>query len=118
MTALLGLSTAATERALDGLCEAHMLETPAPDVYRMHDLLRLFATELAGTELGHDERAQALERLVTWYWAALNAAAAAIVEGPPDTGFRRPDPALATAPVPCSGITGTDGSGASVRRAT
>jgi hypothetical protein len=31
----------------------------------MHDLLRLFATELAGTEVDRDERAEALERLVT-----------------------------------------------------
>ena len=54
VTALLGLSTAATERALEALCEAHMLEAPAPDVYQMHDLLRLFAGELAGTELDQE----------------------------------------------------------------
>ena len=100
VTALLGLGTAATERALDALCEAHMLESPAPDVYRMHDLLRLFATELAGTELGHDERAQALQRLVTWYWTVMHAAAAAIVEGRPLPDFADTDPALAAAPVP------------------
>jgi DNA-binding SARP family transcriptional activator/tetratricopeptide (TPR) repeat protein len=99
VNALLGLSTAATERTLDALCEAHMLEAPAPDVYRMHDLLRLFATELAGTELDPDERAPALRRLVTWYWAVMHAAAAAIVEGRPLPDFADTDP-VAAAPVP------------------
>jgi tetratricopeptide (TPR) repeat protein len=77
-----------------------MLEAPAPDVYQMHDLLRLFAGELAGTELHRDERAQALERLVTWYWTAMHAAAAAIVEGRPLPDFADTDPAAAAAPVP------------------
>jgi len=100
VTAMLGLSSAAAERTLDALCEAHMLEAPAPGVYRMHDLLRLFATELAATELDCDERAHALERLVTWYWTALHAAAAAIVEGRPLPDFADPDPMAAAAPVP------------------
>jgi DNA-binding SARP family transcriptional activator/tetratricopeptide (TPR) repeat protein len=100
VTALLGLSVPVTERALDALCEAHMLEAPAPDAFQMHDLLRLFATELAETELDRDERAQALERLVTWYWAAMQAAAAAIVEGRPIPDFAETDPAAAAAPVP------------------
>ena len=82
------------------LCEAHMLEAPARDVYQMHDLLRLFATELAGTEVDRDERAEALERLVTWYWTAMHAAAAVIVEGRPIPDFAAPDPAAAAAPVP------------------
>lgn len=77
-----------------------MLEAPTPDGYQMHDLLRLFAGELAGTELNRDERAQALERLVTWYWAAMHAAAAAIVEGRPLPDFADTDPVAAAAPVP------------------
>ena len=89
------------------------------DVYQMHDLLRLFATELAGTELDRDERAQALERLVTWYWAAMQAAAAAIVEGRPipdfaDYGSRRGGGARPSVPR----LPGRGGSGASKRRAT
>ena len=100
VTALLGLGLAATERTLDALCEAHMLEAPARDVYQMHDLLRLFATELAGTEVDRDERAEALERLVTWYWTAMHAAAAVIVEGRPIPDFAATDPAAAAAPVP------------------
>jgi len=100
VSALLGLSTAATERALDALCEAHMLEAPAPDVYRMHDLLRLFATELAGTELDRGERAPALRRLVAWYWAVTHGAVAAIVEGRPLPDFADADPAAVAAPVP------------------
>jgi DNA-binding SARP family transcriptional activator/tetratricopeptide (TPR) repeat protein len=100
VTALLGLSVGETERTLDALCEAHMLEAPARDVYQMHDLLRLFATELAGTEVDRDERAEALERLVTWYWTAMHAAAAVIVEGRPIPDFAATDPAAAAAPVP------------------
>lgn len=99
-TALLGVSMAAAEHTLDALCEAHMLEAPAPDVYEMHDLLRLFATELAQTELNRDERAWALGRLATWYWAAMQAAAGAIVEGRPLPDFAETDPAAAAAPVP------------------
>lgn len=99
VTALLGLGMTEAERTLDVLCEAHMLEAPAPGEYRMHDLLRLFATELAGAELDRDERGQALERLVTWYWAAMRAAAAAIGEGRPLPDFNT-DPATAAAPVP------------------
>ena len=99
VTALLGLSVGETERTLDALCEAHMLEAPAPDEYRMHDLLRLFATELAGTELDRDERAQALERLVAWYWAAMHAAAAIIVEGRPLPDFADVDPVAEYVPV-------------------
>ncbi len=99
-TALLGVTTDAAEPTLDALCEAHMLEAPAPDVYQMHDLLRLFATELAQTELNDDERSWALGRLVTWYWTAMQAAAAAIVEGRPLPDFAETDPAAAAAPVP------------------
>src|SRR6202000_678077 len=64
------------------------------------DLLRLFAGELAGTELHRDERAQALERLGTWYWTATPAAAPAIVEGRPLPDFADTAPAAAAAPVP------------------
>jgi tetratricopeptide (TPR) repeat protein len=76
-----------------------MLETPAPGVYQTHDLLRLFATELAAVELDRDERARALDRLVTWYWAALKAAAAAIAQGRPIPDFAGSDP-VPSAPVP------------------
>ena len=37
----------AAERVLERLADAHLVETPAPGRYRLHDLLRLYARELA-----------------------------------------------------------------------
>jgi tetratricopeptide (TPR) repeat protein len=73
--ALLGVSGGEAERVLDTLADANMLEAPSPGVYKLHDLLRLFAAELAAADLGDADRAAALERLVRWYAAALQAVA-------------------------------------------
>jgi tetratricopeptide (TPR) repeat protein len=62
VAALAGLPEPATEAALDRLVDAHLVEAPAPDRYRIHDLLRLFAAELRGGE----PSGAALERLVDW----------------------------------------------------
>ena len=42
--ALVGLSSAAADAVLDELTDAHMLELPQPGRYKLHDLLRLFAS--------------------------------------------------------------------------
>ncbi|BCB79464.1 hypothetical protein GCM10022251_72040 [Phytohabitans flavus] len=39
-----------TERALERLVDVHLVESPAPDRYQLHDLLRLFATERLSIE--------------------------------------------------------------------
>jgi DNA-binding SARP family transcriptional activator len=101
--AMLGVSIAEAERVLDALCEVHLVSAPAPDQYRLHDLLRLLAVELVATELGPDERAAATERLLAWYWAAARTAAGAIAEGRPIPGFADIDPAHAAVPVPVIG---------------
>ncbi|MEU6997458.1 transcriptional regulator [Nonomuraea sp. NPDC046570] len=45
--ALLDTTTAAADRALDRLADAHLLDCARPGRYRMHDLVRLFAAEVA-----------------------------------------------------------------------
>jgi DNA-binding SARP family transcriptional activator/tetratricopeptide (TPR) repeat protein len=58
-----------TERLLERLVDAQLLETPAPHRYRLHDLLRLFARELAEQSNTPAERAAAVARAVDWYTA-------------------------------------------------
>jgi hypothetical protein len=79
--ALVGLSPAVTEALLDDLTDAHMLESPHPGRYRLHDLLRLFASELAASELNEAEREQASRRLIEWYAAAIRSAAQTLAPG-------------------------------------
>ncbi|MGW0804937.1 BTAD domain-containing putative transcriptional regulator [Nonomuraea sp. NPDC002799] len=45
--ALLGTPVPEAERALERLVDAHLLDRDRPDHYRLHDLVRLYATELA-----------------------------------------------------------------------
>jgi tetratricopeptide (TPR) repeat protein/transcriptional regulator with XRE-family HTH domain len=72
--ALLDRPKAQVEQALDVLVDNHMLESPAPDRYRCHELLREFAaTKVAGEESAH-ERAAALGRLLRWYLHTSHAA--------------------------------------------
>lgn len=57
-----------TERQLDELLDHHLIESPAPGRYRYHDLLRLFAREVAGDVAGdvgsdQDGAAESLTRL-------------------------------------------------------
>lgn len=58
-----GLSTAASllnssdtvaELSMERLVDVRLLETPAPGRYRCHELIRLFATELAPPDAGND----------------------------------------------------------------
>lgn len=58
-----------TERLLERLVDAQLLETPAPHRYRLHDLLRLFARELAEQSHTPHARAAAVTRAVEWYTA-------------------------------------------------
>jgi DNA-binding SARP family transcriptional activator len=53
--------------ALEGLVDAHLLESPAADWYRFHDLLRFYATERAQAEETEAERDAAVERVLRWY---------------------------------------------------
>jgi DNA-binding SARP family transcriptional activator len=59
----------AAEGALERLVDAQLLETPAPGRYRFHDLLRLYARELAQERHAAPERAAALGRALGLYVA-------------------------------------------------
>jgi DNA-binding SARP family transcriptional activator len=90
--ALLGETEEATTEALDTLFDAHLLESPIPDRYRFHDLLRVFAADRARTQEAEPDRVTAVTRLLTWYLHAADAAAAVISAqharvplGPPPT---------------------------------
>ena len=66
---LLDMGEQAAERVLERLVDAHLLETPAPGRYRLHDLLRLYARELAAQSHPEPERAAALTRALGFYAA-------------------------------------------------
>jgi DNA-binding SARP family transcriptional activator/tetratricopeptide (TPR) repeat protein len=70
--ALLDMAVTDAEETLDTLVDAHVLEAPAPGQYRLHDLLRLFAAELAtGPRMVERDRQEAFDRLLNWYYYAL-----------------------------------------------
>ncbi|MFI6505084.1 BTAD domain-containing putative transcriptional regulator [Nonomuraea typhae] len=65
--ALLGAEPEAGEAALDELAEARLLEPVGDCRFRMHDLLRVFAGELAVRDDPPDERERAVRRALEWY---------------------------------------------------
>ncbi|HTJ69565.1 MAG TPA: tetratricopeptide repeat protein [Actinospica sp.] len=65
--ALLGLREERAELVLEALVDSHLLESPAPDRYRMHDLVRLYAAERAADQESEPGRADAVSRLIHWY---------------------------------------------------
>lgn len=73
--ALLGASEDDTADALESLVDANLLESPAPDSYRFHDLLRVYATERAEAEESEIVRREAAGRLLRWYLDTAEAAA-------------------------------------------
>lgn len=71
--ALVDLPVPATERILESLLDANLLQEPEPDRYEFHDLIGAYAQTLADRDPG-PVRDQALDRLDDFY---LHAAAAA-----------------------------------------
>jgi DNA-binding SARP family transcriptional activator/Tfp pilus assembly protein PilF len=67
---LLEVAEDAAERALERLVDARLLETPRPGRYRLHDLLRLYARELADQQHSEPVRAAALTRALGFYVAS------------------------------------------------
>jgi DNA-binding SARP family transcriptional activator len=65
--ALLGQPDEAVADALEVLVDAQLLQSPAPDRYRFHDLLRAYAADRAIAEETEDAREQAARRILTWY---------------------------------------------------
>ncbi len=65
--ALVGQPEAAVADALEVLVDAQLLQSPAPDRYRFHDLLRAYAADRALAEEPADVREEAVRRILTWY---------------------------------------------------
>ena len=80
-SALVGAPEDDTADALETLVDANLLESPAPDWYRFHDLLRVYATERAEAEEDEPARGEAVGRLLRWYLDTAEAAANAVSPG-------------------------------------
>ncbi len=78
VAALAGTTAAEAAAALEILTDAYLLQAPAPDRYRLHDLLRSYAAELAGRLDDEPRRDQALDRMLRWYAGQAAAAALAV----------------------------------------
>jgi DNA-binding SARP family transcriptional activator len=75
IAALTGMSAAAAGSAVDTLVAGHLVQCPAPDRYRLHDLIHVYARERTELEDAPAVRQAAVERLLAWYLhAASNAA--------------------------------------------
>ncbi len=70
VAALVGLPLDDAWKVLDGLVDAHLIEEPEPDVFRLHDLLRQYAAALAA-ELPDEERREAVVQLLDFHLYAL-----------------------------------------------
>ncbi len=79
--ALLGEPEHAVAAALEALVDANLLESPAADWYRFHDLLRFYATERAQAEEPESDREKAIGRLLHWYLATAENAADTVSPG-------------------------------------
>jgi tetratricopeptide (TPR) repeat protein len=78
VAALLGEPEDEVAEALDVLFDAHLLESPEPDRYRFHDLLRVYAADRAHTQETEPDQAAAIGRVLTWYLHTAEAAATII----------------------------------------
>ncbi|MGW4394940.1 ATP-binding protein [Amycolatopsis nivea] len=75
-----GLDLSGTRRVLNGLAAAHLVEPTRLGRYRLHDLLRAYASCRAEVDDSAEQRKQALER--TWQWYAYHAKTAHNVLSP------------------------------------
>ncbi|MET9630455.1 tetratricopeptide repeat protein [Lentzea sp. NPDC006480] len=94
--AVTGVDLACAGRSLAELVRTHLVEPFDADRYRMHDLLRAYAAELAAAEPEHDRRT-ALTGLLDYYRFA---AAAAMDQVYPSERARRPVVPVAAAALP------------------
>ena len=76
--ALLDAPEGHTTDALEVLVDANLLESVAPDRYKFHDLLRVYASERAAADLSEPDRKAAITRLLRWYMYTADAAATAV----------------------------------------
>ena len=94
--ALFGVDEEQAEYVLESLVDVHLLESPAPERYRFHDLIRLYAAERAEQSEPPELRRAALERMLTWYTVTTDVAGHLVYPGRPWL----PTPDLAVEPEP------------------
>jgi len=97
--ALTAATAGQVRRVLDVLARGHLIQPAGPGRHAMHDLLRAYAWELAGTEDSEEERLAALTRMFDYY---LYTAATAMDTVFPAELHRRPripPPATAAPPL-------------------
>ncbi len=73
--ALLGEPDDDVAEMLESLVDVNLLESPAPDWYRFHDLLKVYAMDRAQAEEPEAAREEAVSRLLWWYLDTAQAAA-------------------------------------------
>jgi DNA-binding SARP family transcriptional activator len=76
--ALLGEPEAEVAETLEFLVDAHLLESPAPDCYSFHDLVRVYAAERALADEPDQDRRDAIHRVTAWYLYTASAADAVV----------------------------------------
>jgi DNA-binding SARP family transcriptional activator len=74
------------EALLECLVDAHLIEVAAPERYRFHDLLRLYARERVQADDTAPDRDASLRRMLMWYLQTAAAADRALTPG----GYSRP----------------------------
>ncbi len=86
---LIGAGADRTRRLLEGLADRGLLERTSRYRYRFHDLMRLYAAELAEAEESERTRLAALHRVLSWY---MHTSYAAVRILNPGHQHRPPDP--------------------------
>jgi DNA-binding SARP family transcriptional activator/Flp pilus assembly protein TadD len=76
--ALIGEPEDPVAGALEVLVDANLLESPAPDRYRLHDLLRAYAAERAQADDPPQAVDDAVRRVLDWYLRTADAAASVV----------------------------------------
>ncbi|NUS54379.1 MAG: tetratricopeptide repeat protein [Streptomycetaceae bacterium] len=88
--ALTGRPRPEVETALRELVDAHLVERPRPERFRLHDLLRQYAIQRATASVPPTERAAAIERLYGWHVRSADACTRLLY---PHVTMRMPIPA-------------------------
>jgi DNA-binding SARP family transcriptional activator len=76
--ALFGQPEPSAQDVLELLVDAHLVESPGPDSYRFHDLLRVYAAERCQQDEPEQARQDAVGRVLSWYLHSTEAAASVI----------------------------------------
>ena len=75
---LIGQPEDSVADALEVVVDAQLLQSPAPDRYRFHDLLKAYAVDRAMAEETAPERDRAVRRILAWYLRSVVAVAQVI----------------------------------------